>query len=349
VQGSSDEPAAAVAEALGPAVVQIELSKGLGSGVIYDKSGLILTNAHVVNGASASGIGDEIEGSGASDGSTVRVRLQDGTTLEGKVLGSDPQADIAVVQVKSTEDLPVARLATEKARVGQVAIGIGSPFGLQETVTAGIISAVDRPVSGESAGGNGSGVAINMLQTDAPINPGNSGGALANKRGEVVGINSAIYSQNGENNGIGFAIPIQTAKRIADKIANGESLDHAYLGVSSKTTTDGQPGAMIANVSSSSPAATSGLEAGDVITAVDGQAIKDPEDLSATIVGHSPKDSVSIDIRHTDGSTETVTVVLGTRPQSASPSAGPNGNGSSPRSPGQGRTVPQFPGSNGGN
>lgn len=320
VQGSADEPAAAVAEALGPAVVQIELSQGLGSGVIYDKSGLVLTNAHVVN-------------EGGNGGGTVKVRLQDGTALDGTVLGADSQADIAVVRVTSNKELPVARLATDKPKVGQVAIGIGSPFGLQETVTAGIVSAVDRPVSGESANGSGGGATINMLQTDAPINPGNSGGALANRRGEVIGINSAIYSQNGENNGIGFAIPIQTAKKVADKIVNGEPLEHGYLGVSSKASSDGQAGAVIANVSSGSPAAAAGLRTGDVITAVDGQAIKDPEDLSATIVGHSPRDEVKLDVRHSDGSTESITVQLGTRPTSQTGNG--SGGSQSPSAPGQ--------------
>lgn len=315
---NSDEPAAAVAEALGPAVVQVEPGQGLGSGVIYDKGGLILTNAHVV------------EAGGSGTGS-LKVRLHDGTTLDGSVLGSDTQADIAVVQVKGSADLPVARLATEKPRVGQTAIGIGSPFGLQETVTAGIVSAVDRPFAGET------GVSVNMLQTDAPINPGNSGGALANRRGEVIGINSAIYSQNGENNGIGFAIPIQTAKSVADKIVRGEKLEHGYLGVSVKPSTDGQAGAQIANVTAGSPAAVAGLEVGDVLTSIDGEPVKDSLDLSAAIVGHSPGDRVRLEVRRTNGSADTVTVELGTRPTESETGSGQGG--ATPRSPG-GQNAP---------
>ncbi len=347
VSGSTDEPAAAVAEALGPSVVQIELGQGLGSGVIYDKSGLILTNAHVIDAGSSQDLSGAAPGvapgsspgaAGSSKGDTVKVRFHDGSTLDGTVLGSDSQADIAVVRVESPKDLPAARLATDKARVGQVAIGIGSPFGLQETVTAGIVSAVDRPVAGET------GISVNMLQTDAPINPGNSGGALANRRGEVIGINSAIYSRNGENNGIGFAIPIQTAKAVADKIVKGESLDHGYLGVSSKATTGGESGALLANVASGSPAAKAGLKTGDVVTSVDGANITDPADLSAAIVAHSPGDTVSLEVRR-NGSTETVSVQLGVRPaqSSADPGSQPGGR-STPRNPGQANPGQANPG-----
>jgi S1-C subfamily serine protease len=317
VEGNQDEPAAAVAEALGPSVVQIETGQGLGSGVVYDKRGLILTNAHVVQGATK-----------------LTVRLQDGSTLDGQVLGADTQADVAVVRVQADEPLPVARLAQDKPKVGQMAIAIGSPFGLQESVTAGIISAVSRPVGGESGG-----ITIEMIQTDAPINPGNSGGALANRKGEVTGINSSIYSQSGENNGIGFAIPISTAKAIADKIVNGEPLDHAYLGVATRPPTDGQSGAVVANVTAGSPAAKAGLQSGDLVIAVDGDAVKDPQDLSARIVSHSPGDSVSLDVRHRDGSTTTVTVQLGTRPAELD-----NQSGQSQGQGGQGRGGHAAPG-----
>ncbi|MBI2704302.1 MAG: trypsin-like peptidase domain-containing protein [Actinobacteria bacterium] len=323
VTDQTEEPAAAVAVALGPAVVQIELTQGLGSGVIYDKSGLILTNAHVVAQA---------------DGNQVKVRLQDGSVLDGQVLGADSQADIAVVQVKAGKDLPAARLASDKPKVGQTAIGIGSPFGLQETVTAGIISAIERPVgSGEA----GNGITINMIQTDASINPGNSGGALANRKGEVIGINTQILSETGQNNGIGFAIPIQTAKMIADKIVSGQSLEHGFIGVSTKATTDGGAGALVAGVSSGGPAAKAGLQIGDVVTAVDGTPVKDPSDLSASIVLRMPGESVTLDVKRSDGSTATVTVQLGTRPTQSATGSGsqgqsPGGNGQTPQVPGQG-------------
>jgi putative serine protease PepD len=304
--GTDDEPAAAVASALGPAVVEIDVktanSEGLGSGVVYDQSGLILTNAHVVDGSS-----------------TVQVRFSDGSTVDGQVLGADTEADIAVVKVDNKDNLTVARLASDQAQVGQMAIGIGSPFGLQETVTAGIVSAVDRPVSGENGGAT-----TNMIQTDAPINPGNSGGALANRHGEVIGINSSIYSDKGENNGIGFAIPIQSAKSVADKIVNGQPLDHGYLGVSTKATTDGQPGAQVASVSSGDPAASAGIQTGDVITSIDGVAVKAPGDLSAQILAHSPGDTVNLEVRR-NGQTTTVPVPLGTRPSQLNNSGGQSG------------------------
>jgi len=276
--------------ALRPAVVQLENDQGLGSGVIYDASGLILTNAHVVE-----------------DADTMSVSFDDGRTAEGKVLGRDAEADIAVVQV----DLPgliAARLDDGKVVVGQMAIAIGSPFGLSESVTAGIVSAVDRPV-------DGSALTINMIQTDAPINPGNSGGALANRSGAVIGINTAIFSQSGDNSGIGFAIPIQTAKAIADKIVAGESLAHGYLGVTSTLPDDGSGGAEITSVSSGSPAKAAGLQPGDIITKLDGEAVRSPQDVSARIVVKSPGDTVTMVIKR-DGAEQTVTATLVERPKS---------------------------------
>jgi serine protease Do len=293
VSDQAAEPAAEVAKVLGPSVVQIENGQGLGSGVIYTADGLILTNAHVVGFSR-----------------TVKVRLFDGSVSTGRVIGADQSADIAVVDIDRT-DLTPARLAEEPPVVGQVAIALGSPFGLQSTVTAGIISAVDRPVSGEA------GVAVNMIQTDAPINPGNSGGALANRRGEVIGINASIFSRSGDNSGIGFAIPIQTARTIADKIQRGETLAKGYLGVETRaSTTDGRAGAQLARVLPGTPADLAGLEPGDLITSIDGNPVKGPTDLSARIAGHSPGDRVQLEIER-DGQTLTVDVQLAGRPDSS--------------------------------
>ena len=289
VDGDAEEPVAAVAEALGPSVVKIQTTDGLGSGVVYDESGLILTNAHVVAGAS-----------------DVQVLFSDGTTSAGTVLGADDANDIAVVQVEATDGLTVARLATEEARVGQLAVAVGSPFGLEQTVTSGVVSAVDRPVQGATND------VVGMLQTDAPINPGNSGGALANRQGEVIGINSMIFSENGENNGIGFAIPIDRAKEIADALVEGGTVSRGYLGVSSTTPSDGAAGAQIAKVEPGSPAAEAGLEVGDVIVSVDGSAIKAQGDLAVTIGTHEPGDQVRVEVRR-DGSSTTVEVTLGSR------------------------------------
>lgn len=283
------EPAAAVAQTLGPAVVQIEAGEGLGSGVVYDASGLIVTNAHVVGSSSS-----------------VGVRLGDGTRLDGEVLGADPQSDVAVVQVAST-GLVAATLATDDAVVGQMAVALGSPFGLQQTVTAGIVSAVDRPVSGET------GVSVAMIQTDAPINPGNSGGALANRRGELIGLNTSIFSQSGDNSGIGFAIPVDTVMDVADRIVAGESLDKGYLGVRTTETSAGEPGAEIDSVDDGTPAEDAGLRAGDVIVAIDGEAVRAPDDLAARIAGRSPGEVLEVEIER-NGDSLSVDVTLAARP-----------------------------------
>ncbi len=289
VQGSGDEPVVAVAKALSPAVVQIETQEGLGSGVIYDSSGLILTNEHVVGSASS-----------------VSVNLSDGSKLTGTVVGADSSSDIAVVKVDpSGKALTAAKLASDDPAVGSVAVAIGSPFGLSGTVTAGVISAVDRPVE------NGDKVAVNMIQTDAPINPGNSGGALANRNGEVIGINAEIYSQSGENNGIGFAIPIATAKTIADKITSGGSLARASLGVSIQNQTTGGAGAQVVDVAPGSGAEKAGIEAGDVIVGIDNQKIDTRSDLSAAIGSHQPGDTIKVEVER-DGQTVDLTATLGT-------------------------------------
>lgn len=289
VEDDADEPVSAVAEALGPSVVKIQTGDGLGSGVVYDEAGLILTNAHVV-GSSA----------------TVQVLFSDGTTMSAEVLGTDEANDIAVVQVESTDGLTVARLADEPARVGQLAVAVGSPFGLEQTVTSGVVSAVNRPVQGATND------VVGMLQTDAPINPGNSGGALANRQGEVIGINSMIFSESGENNGIGFAIPIDRAKEIADALVGGGTVDRGYLGVSSTTPTSGEAGAEIAQVLPGSAADEAGLQVGDVIVAVDESPIKAQGDLAVTIGTHEPGEPVSVEILR-DGAAMTIEVTLGAK------------------------------------
>jgi S1-C subfamily serine protease len=289
VKGDPEEPIAAVAEALGPAVVQIETDEGLGSGVIFDESGLIMTNAHVV---------------GESD--EVLVRLPDGGRDENaEVLGTDPSTDIAVIQ--TDEDLTgVACLALdEPVQVGQTAVGIGSPFGLTQTVTSGIVSAVDRPYpSGE--------IVVGMIQTDAPINSGNSGGALANRDGCVIGINTAIFSNSGDNSGIGFAIPVGTAHQQAEKIVDGESLETGFLGVTGDEPTGGDAGVLVVEVAEDSAAEDAGVEMGDVIVSIDGDEVQDIGALAAKISVHSPGDEVVLEVVH-DGDTSEVTVELGSR------------------------------------
>ncbi len=242
------EPTSAVALALGPSVVQIETDLGLGSGVVFD-DGLILTNDHVIDGATQ-----------------VSVRTSDGRSLVAVVLGSDPRNDIAVLQVDAAAGLPVAPLALDsETLVGQTAIAIGSPFQLQQTVTSGIVSALNRPVP-NSAGGFSA-----MIQTDAPINPGNSGGALADIDGEVIGINTSIRTDGTGNSsiGIGFAVPIQEAIDVAQRILNGESLEVGVLGVSNaQNTTDNAVGVVVGEVVAGSAADQAGLQVGDRVLKV---------------------------------------------------------------------------------
>jgi Do/DeqQ family serine protease len=245
-----------------------EVQRGVGSGFIIDNSGRILTNAHVVSGSD-----------------TVKVTLTDGRSFTGKVLGADTVTDVAVVKIDA-ENLPVASLGnSEQLKPGEWAIAIGNPLGLDNTVTEGIISATGRS-------SNNVGVPaerVDFIQTDAAINPGNSGGPLLNAQGEVIGMNSAII-QNAQ--GIGFAIPINTAKNIADQLIAKGKVDHSYLGIqmvnltpelrkqinedpNSNMAVQQDQGILIAKVMPNSPAAQAGLKSGDVISKINDQEMKD--------------------------------------------------------------------------
>jgi len=282
------EPLAAVAASLSPSVVQIEVTNGLGSGVAYDGQGHILTNAHVVG-----------------EDRTVTVRTADGRAVEGRVLGTDTGTDIAVVQISGVS-IPAVPLAESPPIVGQTAVALGSPFGLDQTVTAGIVSAVNRPVD------NDKGVVVNMIQTDASINPGNSGGALVNKNGQLIGINTAIFSQSGENNGIGFAIPVKTARAVADKIVNGQSTAKAGLGLTGPPETpSGDAGAYVESLTAGGAAEAGGIEAGDVIVSVDGTAVRSFEQLRGVISAYGPGQTVTVEVVR-DGTRQSVQVTLGT-------------------------------------
>jgi S1-C subfamily serine protease len=266
-----DEPVAAVASALLPAVVQLESSSGVGSGVVYDQAGLILTAAHVV--------GNDPE---------VSVRFASGDRVTGEVVGTDPSSDVAVVRVDEG-DLFVAPLAVDTPiEVGQTAIALGSPYGLEQTVTAGIISATDRSVVGSD------GLVRRAIQTDAPINPGNSGGPLADLQGRVIGINDAIFTQSGGNEGVGFAIPITVAKHIADRLVAGEPIETAFLGISGTDPESGDTGALITAVVPGSPADTAGLHVGDLIITVDGTRVEGMVDLAAAVRSRQPGDEATI-------------------------------------------------------
>jgi putative serine protease PepD len=286
---SGEEPAAAVAKTLLPTVVEIRRgSDGLGSGFVYDSNGYIMTAAHVIQGV------DEVE-----------IRLYDGTRLRGEVLGTDKLNDVGVVKVDRT-GLKAAPLAVgQTVQVGQLAIAIGSPFGLNETVTAGIVSSNDRVLPDGRE----------VIQTDAPINPGNSGGVLADRRGRVIGINSAIRPGDNSNGnvGIGFAVPIDIAAKSAAAIVKGEEIQIGYLGVAMGDATGGQNGAVVQEVTPDSPAARAGLQAGDVVVSIDGKAVQDRSELVAAIRGHKPGDKVTLVVVR-GGNETTITATLTQRP-----------------------------------
>src|SRR5499427_1143367 len=234
---------------------QSERRPGLGSGVIFDKRGLILTNFHVIKGA------DEIT-----------VKMADKREYTGQVVGTDPKTDLAVVRFQPDRDLTIATLGNSDAlRVGEWAIAIGNPFGLDQTVTVGVISATGRSDVGVAT-------YENFIQTDASINPGNSGGPLLNLKGEVIGINTAIFSQSGGSIGIGFAIPINMVKRVVDQLVDKGKVVRGWLGVSLQPLSPelaeslGVPdkqGAVVGSTMAGSPAAAAGLQQNDVILAYD--------------------------------------------------------------------------------
>jgi len=268
------EPVAAVARTLLPSVVQIETGGGLGSGVVFDTGGLVLTAAHVVEGSS-----------------DVTIRLADGTRISGEVVGADDSTDVAVIRT-ARGGLPAARLASgESVRVGQLAVAIGSPFGLEGTVTSGVVSAVGRTI----VGGGGSSV-MSMIQTDAPINPGNSGGALADRAGRVIGINDSIRSSSGDNAGVGFAIPIDTAVSVANALLQGREPTIGFLGVSGSEPTSGPAGALVTEVSPGTPAAGAGLLRGDLIRAFEGTPVESMIGLAAEVRQTTPGTTVTLDV-----------------------------------------------------
>ncbi|HVD13357.1 MAG TPA: trypsin-like peptidase domain-containing protein [Actinomycetota bacterium] len=290
---TGQEPAAAVARSLGPSVVQLETGDGLGSGVIYDKNGFILTAAHVTEGSQS-----------------LTVRLFDGTALRGRVVGADQGNDIAVVKVDRTDLRPAKLALGADLQVGQMAVAIGSPFGLEQTVTVGVVSAKQRSLRTQDGGG------LEVIQTDAPINPGNSGGALADRLGRVIGINDSIRSESGGNEGVGFAVPIDTAANSAARIVKGEPIRSGYLGVSLDTPSLGRAGALVNRVDQGSPAEQSGLEVGDLIVQFGGRSIQSSDDLAAQIRSVSPGQRIPVKVVR-EGKEQAVTVMVGQRPASS--------------------------------
>ncbi len=298
----------AVAEAVLPSVVKIDVTgqegSGSGSGIILTADGKILTNNHVV----------EVAG----DGGTVRVSFHDGTSAQATILGTDPLTDTAVIQAEGVSDLTPATIGkSSNLDVGQAVVAIGSPYGLDATVTSGIVSALNRPVNvGSDAEGNST--TYPAIQTDAAINPGNSGGPLVDMTGAVVGINSSIRtasSATGESEsgsiGLGFAIPIDEVMPIVEQMSAGETPTHARLGLSVSDTDaeSGATGALVREVGDDSTAAAAGLKSGDIITTVDDHAISGADSLVATIRSYRPGDTVEVTwVR--DGKETTATVTL---------------------------------------
>jgi len=279
-----------------------EQQQGTGSGFVLDDEGYILTNQHVV-----------------SDADVVRVRIGEGDKLiEADVKGTDPSSDLAVLKVDPAEvggELHPLELGSSSAvQVGQPAIAIGSPFGLQGSLTTGVISAIGRPIRAP----NGFQIS-GALQTDAAINPGNSGGPLLDAEGRVIGINAQIETAGGSrsNSGVGFAIPIDTAKQAIPALKRGERIRRAYLGVSTTDTANGS-GAAIAQVSDGGPADKAGLRVGDRIVRVGGERIVDSDDVATAIASRKPGDVIEIVVQR-DGSERTVRVTLGTQPRSVLP------------------------------
>jgi serine protease Do len=265
-----------------------------GSGFVISGDGYIVTNNHVVDNASK-----------------VTVVFDDGTEREAKVIGTDVKTDLAVVKIDGETDLPFVKLSETEPRVGEWVVAVGNPFGLGGTVTAGIISARGRDIQGSAYG--------DFLQIDAAVNTGNSGGPDFNMQGEVVGVNTAIFSPNGGNVGIAFAIPASVVKQVTDQLIASGTVTRGFLGVGiqdvSRDIADGvgldaARGALVTEPTKDSPADKAGVKSGDVITAVDGKEINNALDLSRTIAGKNPGTSVELTIWR-DGAETTVTVELG--------------------------------------
>ncbi|MFI2103593.1 S1C family serine protease [Isoptericola sp. NPDC019693] len=315
----------AVTTAVAPSVVAIQVQSqsggAEGSGVIYDDQGHVLTNNHVVAGA---------------QNDTVQVTLSDGRLYEATIVGTDPTTDLAVVKLKNPpEDLkPASFGASDDVTVGDAVLAVGNPLGLANTATTGIVSAVDRPVSASGEDGSTQ-VVTNAIQIDAAINPGNSGGPLFNAQGQVIGITSSIATMSdgmsgGQSGsiGLGFAIPVNLATNIADQLIKDGTAEHAFLGVTMQDTTatsDGvtRRGAQVVDVSSGSPAADAGIQAGDVIVAIDKDAVNGAESLTAYVREKAADQKVTLTYVR-DGKTQTVDVTLAVRDESATTGQGGN-------------------------
>jgi putative serine protease PepD len=301
--GQGQTRAGAVYASASPAVVSIRAGNSTGTGFLIDRDGRVVTNAHVVQG------NDRVE-----------VRFgSDANSIEGEVRGTDPSSDLAVVEI-DPGDVPAGvrplQLADSRnVEVGDVAIAIGNPFGLDRTATEGIVSGVGREIQAPN------GFSIDsVIQTDAPINPGNSGGPLLDDGGRVIGVNSQIQTGGAQGNvGIGFAVPSNTVREVVPALTRGERIERAYLGVqTSPASMSSRNGAQVQSVVSGGPADRAGIRTGDVITRIDGEAVAEPSDITQALADDRPGKVVTVELRR-DGSSVTVSATLGTRPASSTP------------------------------
>lgn len=297
-QGATD--VTTIAKKVTPCIVNIDVKatsqatpfstgqeqSGTGSGVIYSGDGYVITNNHVVEGAQ-----------------DITVTLASGAEVKAKAVGTDPANDIAVVKIDKSGLPAITAGNSDALQQGQLVVAVGSPLGFEQTVTAGIVSALHRTVAADSESGQGATVLTDLIQTDAPINPGNSGGALCDSNGALIGINALIASQSGGSEGIGFAIPINTAKKVADDLIAGRDVSHPYIGVQSQTVSEEiatqyklpvTQGAYVTYVAEGSPAQKAGIQTGDIIVAIDGQAVKSVDEVVTAIRKKNVGDKVSL-------------------------------------------------------
>jgi putative serine protease PepD len=274
-----------------------EQTQGEGAGVVYDTKGDILTDEHVVANATS-----------------VSVTFEDGKKVGAKVLGTDPSTDVAVIHVNApvSELHPIPFADSSSAQVGDPVVAIGSPFSLPGTVTSGIVSAVGRSIDAPNRY-----TITGAIQTDAAINPGNSGGPLLDGTGHVLGLADQIETNNttpggqGSSSGVGFAVPSNTAARIANSIIGGHPVKHAFVGVFLNGSSTG--GAQVTSVQAGSPAASAGLQQGDVVTAINGKRITSTQQFIETVDTYSPGETITLSVKH-NGNTQTLRLTLGTRP-----------------------------------
>ena len=267
-----------------------------GSGFVYDTAGHILTNQHVVDGATG-----------------IRVTFWNGATYSGHVIGTDSSTDLAIVKVSAPASVlhPLAIADSGSVKVGDGVVAIGSPFGLAQTVTSGIVSALHRSMTSPN-----NFTISDSIQTDAPINHGNSGGPLLNSSGQVIGVNAQIQSDSGGSDGVGFAVPSNTILRVAPTLVTGDTVKHAYLGIfvqDATTSGNATAGALASDVKPGTPAARAGLKSGDIIVRMDNTPITAAEDLTRMVDSKAPGYKLTVTYTR-GGKSHTTTVILGTRP-----------------------------------